>query len=54
VLVNPGANGGNMTMELPRNVIDSKGPSNAATKYQVKIDGKGKQLALSILRSIFI
>jgi len=30
-----------MTIELPRNVIDSKGASNADTKYQIKIDGKG-------------
>ena len=30
-----------MTIELPRNIIDSKGASNADTKYQVKIDGKG-------------
>ena len=37
----PGKNGGNMTIELPRKVIDSKGASNSDTKYQVKIDGKG-------------
>ncbi|MDQ6666821.1 MAG: hypothetical protein M3Y53_01190 [Thermoproteota archaeon] len=41
LLLNPSANGGNFTVELPRNVIDSKGPSNADTKYQIKIDGKG-------------
>jgi hypothetical protein len=41
LVLNPGTNGGNMTIELPRNIIDSKGASNADTKYQVKIDGKG-------------
>jgi hypothetical protein len=40
-VLNPSANGGNFTVELPRNVVDSKGPSNADTKYQIKIDGKG-------------
>ena len=30
-----------MTIELPRHVMDSKGASNADTKYLVKIDGKG-------------
>jgi hypothetical protein len=30
-----------MTIELPRNIIDSKGASNSDTKYQIKIDGKG-------------
>ena len=39
--LNPSAKGGNMTIELPRNMIDSKGASNVDTKYQVKIDGKG-------------
>ncbi|HET7148725.1 MAG TPA: hypothetical protein VFI73_09540 [Candidatus Nitrosopolaris sp.] len=39
--LNPSANGGNFTAELPRNVIDSKGASNADTKYLIKIDGKG-------------
>ena len=37
-----------MTVELPRHVMDSKGASNADTKYLVKIDGKGvdyKELA---------
>ncbi len=50
LVLNPGRNGGNMTIELPRNVIDSKGASNADTKYQMKIDGKGvdyKELANS-------
>jgi hypothetical protein len=41
LVLNPGIDGGNMTIELPRNIIDSKGPSNADAKYQVKIDGKG-------------
>jgi hypothetical protein len=41
LVLNPGKSGGNMTVELPRNVIDSKGSSNADVKYQVKIDGKG-------------
>ncbi len=41
LVLNPGKNGGNMTIELPRNVIDSKGASNGDTKYQLKIDGKG-------------
>jgi hypothetical protein len=40
-VLNPSAKGGNMTIELPRHVIDSKGASNADTKYQLKIDGKG-------------
>ena len=30
-----------MTVELPRNIIDSKGASNSDMKYQIKIDGKG-------------
>jgi hypothetical protein len=33
--------GGNTTIELPRHVMDSKGASNADTKFLVKIDGKG-------------
>lgn len=41
LVLNPSRNGGNMTIELPRSVIDSKGASNADTKYQIKIDGKG-------------
>lgn len=41
LVLNPAKSGGNMTVELPRNVIDSKGSSNADVKYQVKIDGKG-------------
>jgi hypothetical protein len=41
LVLNPSANGGNFTVELPRNVLDSKGASNADTKYQIKIDGKG-------------
>ena len=41
LVLNPSSNGGNFTVELPRNVVDSKGPSNTDTKYQIKIDGKG-------------
>jgi hypothetical protein len=41
LVLDPGQNGGNMTLELPRNIIDSKGASNSDTKYQIKIDGKG-------------
>lgn len=41
VVLNPSGNGGNFTAELPRNVIDSKGASNADTKFLIKIDGKG-------------
>ena len=41
LVLNPSAKGGNMTIELPRHVMDSKGASNADTKYQIKIDGKG-------------
>jgi hypothetical protein len=41
LVFNPGQNGGNLTTELPRNLIDSKGASNADTKYLIKIDGKG-------------
>ena len=41
LVLNPSGNGGNFTTELPRNVIDSKGASNADTKYLIKIDGKG-------------
>jgi hypothetical protein len=41
LVLNPSGNGGNFTTELPRNVIDSKGASNADTKFLIKIDGKG-------------
>jgi hypothetical protein len=41
LVFNPNGNGGNLTIELPRKMIDSKGASNADTKYLVKIDGKG-------------
>ncbi|MGC2570858.1 MAG: hypothetical protein WA364_05050 [Candidatus Nitrosopolaris sp.] len=41
LVLNPSRNGGNLTIELPRKMIDSKGASNADTKYLVKIDGKG-------------
>jgi hypothetical protein len=51
LVLNPSANGGSFTVELPRNIIDSKGASNADTKYQIKIDGKGvdyKELANNV------
>jgi hypothetical protein len=41
LVLNPSANGGNFTTELPRNLIDSKGASSADTKYLIKIYGKG-------------
>jgi hypothetical protein len=41
LILNSSANGGNFTVELPRNVVDSKGASNADTKFLIKIDGKG-------------
>ena len=41
LVLNPSGNGGNITIELPRKVVDSKAASNADTKYLVKIDGKG-------------
>jgi hypothetical protein len=41
LVLDPGQKGGNMTIELPRNIITSKGASNSDTKYQIKIDGKG-------------
>ena len=41
LVLDPGQKGGNMTIELPRNIIDSKGALNSDTKYQIKIDGKG-------------
>jgi hypothetical protein len=48
LVLDPGQNGGNLTIELPRNIVDSKGASNSDTNYQIKIDGKGvdyKELA---------
>jgi hypothetical protein len=41
LVLDPSQKGGNMTIELPRNIVDSKGASNSDTKYQIKIDGKG-------------
>jgi len=41
LVLNPSGNGGNLTIELPRKMTDSKGASNGDTKYLVKIDGKG-------------
>jgi hypothetical protein len=51
LVLNPSGNGGNFTTELPRNVIDSKGTSNADTKFLIKIDDKGvdyKELANNV------
>ncbi len=51
LVLNPSGKGGNFTTELPRNVIDSKGASNADTKFLIKIDGKGvdyKELANNV------
>jgi len=57
-VLDPGRNGGNNAVELPRNIIDSKGASNSDTKYQIKIDGKGvdyKELANNMnARILFI
>ena len=47
LVLDPGGNGGNMTIELPKSVIDYKGASNADTKYQIKIDGKGVDYKVS-------
>ena len=48
-VISPGGSGKMvLTIELPRNVIDSKGQGNTDTKFLVKIDGKGvdyKELA---------
>lgn len=41
LVLNCNPNGGNITTELARNLIDSKGTSNADTKYLIKIDSKG-------------
>ncbi len=41
--------------DLPRNVIDSKGASNADTKFLIRIDGKGvdyKELANNVNATI--
>jgi hypothetical protein len=41
-VISPGGSGKMvLTIELPRNVIDSKGQGNTDTKFLVKIDGKG-------------
>ena len=44
LVLNPSANGGNLTVELPRNVVDSKGPSNADTQISNKDRWKGSRL----------
>jgi hypothetical protein len=43
VIIGSPADKGKLTIELPRNVIDSKAQGNVDTKYQIKIDGKGVQ-----------
>jgi hypothetical protein len=51
LVLNPSGKGGNFTTELPRNIIDSKGASNADTKFLIKLDGKGvdyKELANNV------
>jgi hypothetical protein len=51
LVLSPSGKSGNFTTELPRNVIDSKGASNADTKFLIKIDGKGvdyKELANNV------
>ena len=51
LVLSPSGKGGNFTTELPRNVIDSKGASNADTKFLIKLDGKGvdyKELANNV------
>jgi hypothetical protein len=41
-VISPGGSGKMvLSIELPRNVIDSKGQGNTDTKFIVKIDGKG-------------
>jgi hypothetical protein len=41
-VISPGGSGKMvLAIELPRNVIDSKGQGNTDTKFLVKIDGKG-------------
>jgi hypothetical protein len=41
-VISPGGSGKMvLTIELPRNVIDSKGQGNTDTKFLVKIDNKG-------------
>jgi hypothetical protein len=41
-VISPGGSGKMVfTIELPRNVIDSKGQGNPDIKFLVKIDGKG-------------
>jgi hypothetical protein len=40
LLLGSNADNGKLTVELPRNVIDSKGQGNTDTKFNVKIDNK--------------
>jgi hypothetical protein len=37
LVLDPGQNGGNLTVELSRNIIDSKGASNLDTNYQIRV-----------------
>jgi hypothetical protein len=46
---------GKLTIELPRNIIDSKAQGNVDTKYQIKIDSKGveyKEMGNSLTQRI--
>jgi hypothetical protein len=40
LLLGSNADNGKLTVELPRNVIDSKGQGNTDTKFNIKIDNK--------------
>jgi hypothetical protein len=40
LLLGSSADNGKLTVELPRNVIDSKGQGNTDTKFNIKIDNK--------------
>src|SRR3954470_20118334 len=40
LLLGSSADNGKLTVELPRNVLDSKGQGNTDTKYNIKIDNK--------------
>jgi len=40
VLIDPGIDGGSLEMDLPRNVLDSKGSDGADSRFVVTIDGQ--------------
>ena len=40
LLLGSNADNGKLSVELPRNVIDSKGQGNTDTKFNIKIDNK--------------